>query len=718
VAGEAPPATPQRNLKHREAYQFGLFTLDPTAKVLFRAGVSVHLTRKAVETLLALVENAGQVMTKEEIMRAVWGDRVVDEANLTQNIAVIRKALGALPGEPAHIETFPNRGYRLEGPVARAPRPAGMPEAAEPAEEPEEKPANRRLWLIVPGALALIVLAGVAWLALRPRPQQRAAFRVMPVTRMPGKEFQPAISPDGSRIAFLWAREGAAAPRVWTKPTGEGTPTLAGAAEGHESSPVWSPDGRSVAFLRSGSLATEVVITEPGSGRERVVASLTPPDYGMDYRMLDWSPDGRTLVASHSRGPEQSLGLVMISTANGEVRQLTQPTASEAFGDVDPRFSPDGATVSFIRVVHRSYQELDSIPASGGAVRPLVRFNRLISSHDWAEDGKSILFGSDHGGEFRIWRVQPSAADPAKTLSPAGIYAEFPIQLAVARHAPRLVYSVLHQDRNIWEIDLKAKTWKRVVASSAQDASPQYSPDAREICFRSDRSGEEQLWVSKLGSAEAVQVTSGPSRPSVGRWSPDGQTIVYNSPQSKEIFLARRNGGGWSVRRLEAQGVHPVFSRDGRWIYANSGDMLVRIPAGGGLPEPVVHVRGISLEVSPDGRYLYFFREPNDTELWRADLATGSYEKVLGGIVPACTSCWAVAAEGVYYLGTDNKSLDSQVLYYRDLRTGKAQEILAYPEPLWPHGSGPFSLSPDGRTLLCVRVDPSASDVMLVEPFR
>jgi Tol biopolymer transport system component len=132
----------------------------------------------------------------------------------------------------------------------------------------------------------------------------------------------------------------------------------------------------------------------------------------------------------------------------------------------------------------------------------------------------------------------------------------------------------------------------------------------------------------------------------------------------------------------------------------------------------VVPVRGISLEVSPDGRYLYFFREPNDTGLWRADVRTGAYEKVVSGIVPACTSCWALAAQGIYYLGTDGKSLDSQVLYYRDLRTGRTQEVLAYPEPLWPHGSGPFSLSPDGRKLLCVRVDPSACDVMLVEPFR
>lgn len=707
-------------MKHREAYQFGEFTLDPTAKVLVRGGAVVPLKRRAVETLLALAGTGGQVMTREEIVRRVWGEHAVDgaEAELTEILAVLRKALGAVSGEPAHIETFPSRGYRLEGPVSMVPYHAGAHGAVRHDEDAE--PGRRRwvLWLAAVGAVALLGLAGAAWLILRVRPQPAAAFRVTPVTRMPGKEFQPAISPDGSNIAFLWTHEGASEPRVWVKPTIEGTPALAGAAGGHDSSPVWSPDGRSVAFLRSGSQATEVVMAEPGNPHERIVASLTPPDYGMDYRMLDWSPDGRTLVASHSRGPQHSLGLMLISASTGEVRQLTEPSAGEAFGDVDPRFSPDGESISFIRVVHRSYQELDIVPAAGGAARRLVAFNRLISSQDWAEDGRTILFGSDHGGEFRIWRLQPSAPNPASTLIPAGIYAEFPIQLALARHSARLVYSVLHQDRNIWEIDLRTKAWKRVVASSAQDASPQYSPDGREICFRSDRSGEEQLWVAKVDSAEAVQVTSGPTRPSVGRWSPDGKTIVYNNPQSREIYLARRNGESWSVHPLGAQGVHPVFSRDGRWIYANSGEELVRFPAGGGPAEPVVPVRGISLEVSPDGRYLYFFREPNDTVLWRADVRTGAYEKVVSGIVPACTSCWALAAQGIYYLGTDGKSLDSQVLYYRDLRTGRTQEVLAYPEPLWPHGSGPFSLSPDGRKLLCVRVDPSACDVMLVEPFR
>ncbi|MEN6536444.1 MAG: hypothetical protein ABFD89_22500, partial [Bryobacteraceae bacterium] len=73
---------------------------------------------------------------------------------------------------------------------------------------------------------------------------------------------------------------------------------------------------------------------------------------------------------------------------------------------------------------------------------------------------------------------------------------------------------------------------------------------------------------------------------------------------------------------------------------------------------------------------------------------------------------------GIYYVGSGPQSAAEQVIYYYDLRSRKTREVTPYPEPFPPLGSGPFSLSPDRRYLLCVRVDPSSSDVMRVEPFR
>src|SRR3954464_9075864 len=87
-------------------YRFGDFRLDANAKVLLRGDTPVGLPLKATEILLVLVQHSGEVVTKDQIMNAVWPDRAVDDANLKQNIAVIRKTLAAPPGQPGHIDTF------------------------------------------------------------------------------------------------------------------------------------------------------------------------------------------------------------------------------------------------------------------------------------------------------------------------------------------------------------------------------------------------------------------------------------------------------------------------------------------------------------------------------------------------------------------------------------------------------------------------------------
>lgn len=707
-------------MEKRQLYRFGPFGLDAVAKVLLKDGEPVRLNRKAAETLLILAERSPQVVTREEILSAVWQDRVVDEANLAQNIAVVRRALSAEKGEPAYIETFPGRGYRLHGPVTveteSGPEPAAAPAHAPAAPSaPAPSPPARVRWpWIALLCVALLVPAAVYF----HRRSDDPPLHVLPITRLSGQETQPALSPDGTKVAFVWQQDAHEPPGLWVQSLSDSShrrlsPAQGSGAAAAWSSPAWSPDGRSIACLRFGSSSAAIVILPIDGGAEREVAPILPTRFGLAYTHIDWSPDGKTLAVDDTPALNQPLSIFLVDLQTGRKTRLTQPEEM-IIGDVAPRFSPDGRRLSFIRAFHRSLQELFTVPVSGGTATQLTSDSRQISGHDWSASTSTLCFASSRGGEFRIWRVVPG-----KEPSPSSIYAEFPIQFSVARRAATLAYSVVQNDPNIWRLDFGPEPrWRRLIASSGQDASPQYSPDGRRIAFRSDRSGSEQIWVTDADGSGAIQVTRGSGRPSVPRWAPDSRTLVFNDASSQDLFLASDLGNTWSVRPFGQRGVHPVFSSDGRSIYAAGTGAISRFALQGGASEIVSHTRALSLGLSPDGRHLYFVREPADTTLSRMEIATGRAERVLEGLVPYCTSCWALSPQGIYYLGSRPKSSALQSLYFLDFRTHETRLLADYPEPILPIGIGPFSLSPDFKSLLAVRLDSPNSDILRVDGFR
>jgi DNA-binding winged helix-turn-helix (wHTH) protein/TolB-like protein len=115
------------SLEIRHTYTFGPFCLDLRQRLLLREESSVPLTPKLFETLLALIEQAGAVVTKDELMSRVWPDAFVEERNLSQNIFLLRKALGEDARGRHYIETIPKVGYRFLATVATAAeRPATL----------------------------------------------------------------------------------------------------------------------------------------------------------------------------------------------------------------------------------------------------------------------------------------------------------------------------------------------------------------------------------------------------------------------------------------------------------------------------------------------------------------------------------------------------------------------------------------------------------------
>src|SRR5262245_27775230 len=104
---------------HATLYKFDAFQLDAVRRVLLRDEQAVQLPSRAFDVLLALLENSQSVLDKDELMRLVWGDRVVEENNLTRHISTLRRALDEGPNDHRYIVTVPGHGYSFVAPVEK-----------------------------------------------------------------------------------------------------------------------------------------------------------------------------------------------------------------------------------------------------------------------------------------------------------------------------------------------------------------------------------------------------------------------------------------------------------------------------------------------------------------------------------------------------------------------------------------------------------------------
>lgn len=133
------------------SYRFGRFSLNTAERVLLRDGELVPLGPKAVDVLVALVENGGRLVEKDDLMKRVWPTTFVEEGNLTQNISLLRKALGETANGPQFIETIPRRGYRFVAEI-KDDTGVGIPSVGQASGE-SSKQNGRRIYLRSPKAL-------------------------------------------------------------------------------------------------------------------------------------------------------------------------------------------------------------------------------------------------------------------------------------------------------------------------------------------------------------------------------------------------------------------------------------------------------------------------------------------------------------------------------------------------------------------------------------
>ncbi len=167
-------------------YRFGPFLLDPAERLLSRDGAPVPLTHRLLETLLAFVRAPGRVLTKDELMEAVWPGRYMEEASLKQAIFTLRKALSDSGDDARYIVTAPGRGYSFAAPVQKVNRAIGLPQPASSlgALSPPVVELSRRRVSAVPIVAALLIFgalaAGIAiWIRNMPSPPTKPIVVVL-----------------------------------------------------------------------------------------------------------------------------------------------------------------------------------------------------------------------------------------------------------------------------------------------------------------------------------------------------------------------------------------------------------------------------------------------------------------------------------------------------------------------------------------------------------
>jgi len=331
-----------------ELYEFGPFRLEPAERKLMRDNAVVVLTPKAFDTLVVLVRNSGHLLEKDELIGMLWPDSFVEEGNLSNNIFLLRKALGE---DPPYIETVPKRGYRFVGAVRRLSNAVPI--------RPENPPEGEResAWRLSTGksvlrrsvvtAVAGLVLVCVAiWLSQPRPPTVTAVDRITNDGR--AKNPVSSLVTDGVRLYFI---EG----EPWT--TGSGIAQVS--ATGGETTWMTTTLQKPVAIFGISPDRSELLVASfpaegadltglPDSSGELWVQPLpagAPHRVGNFYTSAaTWTPDGMHIVYAVGQA-------IMIANTDGSE---PHPLAKVSGVVQLLRFSPDGRRIRFALAQRKS----------------------------------------------------------------------------------------------------------------------------------------------------------------------------------------------------------------------------------------------------------------------------------------------------------------------------------------------------------------------------
>jgi Tol biopolymer transport system component/DNA-binding winged helix-turn-helix (wHTH) protein len=644
---------------NRHILEFGSFRFDLEERLLYRAGALVPLTPKVLETLALFLTNPERLISRDEMIAALWPDSVVEESGLARNISLLRKALEEGNPGVSFIETIPKRGYRFVGPVTPLPNPGG--------EAPDRVPAiaaPARYWFW--GLTGVVLCAVLALFWLRPHFAAGSAGAGASHAVASTPQFRQITSDSRRKIPYsndsqlfiagsdlyFWELEGDKSLLGRVAASGGDVSTIA--LPSHDTVPYsLAPDGKSLLLGHKPGQPGEFSIFRLPSGP----AVPLPRNIGTGGGILRGVPvpDELTYAAGHS---------IFTAGLNGENRRKL----AEVDGQPGAlRWSSDGKLLRFdVLNAHKDVHTIRELSAAPGALpHPLLREHLSPEGEccgSWDAAGEDFVFTSYHrfGTTSDIWVLEKGKTEPRQiTSGPLRFYTP------VFSADKTAIFAVGEQPRGqLMRMDRASGNFvPYLFPLSAEAVRP--SPDGKWLAYASFPDG--RLYICRADGSGKRQLTSSPVIVRSPYWSPDGRSIVY---------LGALPGGLYKIFRVGASGgsPEPVWPEDNEseGVATWSGDgqrilfgRLRAVPNNGHMvilqmdltTRKVEEIRGSeglwTARWSPDGRYISAVTVDNHS-LMLFDPKTEQWSKLAGG----------VDIDGGFDINDTVWSRDSSTLYF------------------------------------------------------
>jgi Tol biopolymer transport system component/DNA-binding winged helix-turn-helix (wHTH) protein len=548
--------------KHTEKARFGLFEANLKTGELYRSGIRVRLQAQPFRVLTFLLENAGDVVGRDQLQQYLWGnDTVVDfEHSLGTAINKIRDALGDSAENPRFIETLAKRGYRFIAPVSFVPPPLSpldtnsfFGESSEAAEVPRVEaqihavPVARRTrgaWVL----LGICAVCVIALAALIFRDASRAEEPPLQISRVtssgrvsPGDSFLenlPEIMTDGTRLYFPELENGRTRLAQSLIAGGEATSlTLPDEIIAPLPGDI-SPDGARLLIRNHISAETEQTLwTVPTlGGAARQIPGVLAQD-------ATWMPDGRHILYAAGN-------VLWTAGENGETPQRFAILPGRPFW---LRWMPGGAVLRLTLLNPDNHTtslwELNSAGKNAHPLLPGWSTPQGECCGSWTSDGKYFVFESRHSGEKNIWMLPPRGGNPVQ-LTNGPLDYQAPV---TSRSGDRVFFIGADPRSELLEYSPATKTFLPFGEALMTAHRVVFSRDGKWMAWISNE--DSSLWRSRVNGTERVQLTGRPMETFIMQWSPDARQL---------LFMAREPGKRWQIYSIGADGsnLHAMLTED------------------------------------------------------------------------------------------------------------------------------------------------------------